>query len=139
MGDRDLDAQPRTHSMGWLHYDEDIFCCVHCGALPEAAAEEPACPHPDGPRIAEYDPQGVGAAAAAAHERRAQRIAEEIEASLAAGEDLGDVLARALGWAADRAGSVEALVASRPHSFEADFVRRLALRHATVPAIVPGS
>jgi len=139
MADRNPGALPGSHTMGWLHYDEDIFCCVHCGALPEAAAEEPGCPHPEGPRIAEYDPEGVGAAAAAGREQRALRIAEQIEASVAAGEDLGDVLARALGLAADRAGSVEALVARRPHSFEADFVRRLALRHATVPAHAQGA
>jgi hypothetical protein len=130
--DHRLDASHGSHTMGWLHYDEDVFCCVNCGALPEAAAEEPSCPHPDGPRIAEYDPQGVGAAAAAERDRRAGQLAEVIEACVAAGEDLGDVLARALGIAADRAGSVEALVARRPLSFEADFVRRLAQRHATV-------
>jgi len=121
------------HTMGWLHYDEDVFCCVHCGALPETAAEEPGCPYPDGPRIAEYDPEGVGAAEAAERDQRAQQLADVIEATIAAGEDLGDVLARALGLAADRAGSVEALVARRPRSFEADFVRRLALRYASVP------
>jgi hypothetical protein len=103
---------------------------VHCGALPEAAAEEPDCPHPDGPRIAEYDPQGLGAAAAAERDRHVQRLAEVIEACVSGGVDLGDALARALGIVADRTGSVEALVAGRPLSFEADFVRRLARRHA---------
>jgi hypothetical protein len=136
--DHQLDAHPGSHTMGWLHYDEDIFCCVHCGALPEAAAEEPDCPHPDGPRIAEYDPEGVGAAAAQERDRWARELAHVIEACVAAGADLGDVLARALGIAADRAGSVEALVATRPLSFEANFVRRLARLHATVPPDGPG-
>jgi hypothetical protein len=135
--DGSLDVRLGSHTMDWLHYDEDVFCCVHCGALPEAAAEDPVCPHPDGPRIAAYDPQGIGAAEAVQRDRRARQLADVIVASVAAGEDLGDVLARALGLAADRTGSVEALVARRPLSAEADFVRRLASRHATVPARPP--
>jgi len=131
------DVRLGSHVMGWLHYDEDVFCCVNCGALPEAAAEDSVCPHPNGPRIAEYDPEGVGAAAAAQRDRRAHELADVIVASVAAGEDLGDVLARALGLAADRLGSVTALVARRPMSYEADFVRGLALRHASVPARPP--
>jgi hypothetical protein len=132
-----VDVRLGSHVMGWLHYDEDVFCCVHCGALPEAAAEDPICPHPEGPRIAEYDPQGVGAAAAVRRDQRARQLADVLVASVNAGEDLGDVLARALGLAADRLGSVEALVARRPLSYEADFVRQLALRHASVPARAP--
>jgi hypothetical protein len=42
------------------------------------------------------------------------------------GEDLGEILVCALHAAAERLGDVEALVAGRPGSWEADIVRRMA-------------
>ena len=64
---------------------------------------------------------------------RVDDIRESMLDSLRAGDDFGDVLSQALGQAATRLGSVEALVESRPGSREADLVRRLAVQYAQTP------
>lgn len=58
-------------------------------------------------------------------------LVEDLVDVVRAGDDLGDVLSCALGQAADRVGGVEALVAGRPGSWEADHVRQLAEQYAT--------
>lgn len=60
-------------------------------------------------------------------------ISAAILDSVRAGDDLGDVLSAALGSAADELGSVEALVAGRPGSWEAEHVRALAMQYADTP------
>lgn len=64
---------------------------------------------------------------------RALAIAELIVMAARAGDDIGDSLSLALGSAADRLGSVAALVEARPGSWEADAVRQLAIQYATTP------
>lgn len=64
---------------------------------------------------------------------RVSDIREAIIDSVRAGDDLGDVLSLALGQAANRMRSIEALVAGRPGSWEADLIRRLAVQYADTP------
>lgn len=55
-----------------------------------------------------------------------ERLKVAILGSVMLGEDLGDVLSSALVSAAEVLGSVEALVAGRPGSWEAADIRHLA-------------
>lgn len=61
---------------------------------------------------------------------RSAAVTAAVVASVRAGDDLGDLLSHALGTAARELGSVEALVATRPGSWEADHVRQLARQYA---------
>lgn len=61
---------------------------------------------------------------------RARALTDAILACARAGDDLGDMLSFALGTAANELGSVSALVAGRPGSWEAYDVRHLAAQYA---------
>lgn len=58
---------------------------------------------------------------------RSKPIAAVLVEARKAHEDVGELLAAALQRAANQLGDVEALVAGRPGSWEADIVRRLAI------------
>lgn len=66
------------------------------------------------------------------YDARVSDITEAIVDSVRAGDDLGDVLSYALGMVANRVGGIERML-SRPGSWEADHVRRLAEQYVTHP------